>query len=128
MAITLSTAARNAMADALDALVNTGAGTATLVIKEGATPIFTFDLQNPAFGVAASGEITLQGTPIGATAAQATSTGVDGFDVEDRDGAVQVSGSVGTSAADLIVPKTGYASGEALNLSSGSLTMPATPA
>lgn len=127
MAITLSTAARNAMADALDALINTGAGTATLVIYEDATAIFTFDLPNPAFGTSSSGAISLAGTPIGAMAAQAA-TAVDSFDIEDRDGTVQVSGSVGTAAADLIVPKVDFSSGEALNLSSGSLTMPATPA
>jgi hypothetical protein len=70
-----STAVRNAIADAYDAEVNTGAGTAVLEVYTGSAPgtfgaapagtlLGTFALANPAFGASASGTITLAGVPI----------------------------------------------------------------
>jgi len=70
MAITHNTATRNVLADAVDAAINTGSGTATLVIKDGASVSATINLQNPAFGAASGGTITLAGVTLSATASE----------------------------------------------------------
>jgi len=124
MALTHSTTARNALADQIDTLVNTGAGTAKMRIKTSADAVLVeFSLQNPAFGAAANGQITLNGTPISATAS-ATGTAAK-FDVLDRNGSMVFEGSVGTSGADAIIDNTSISSGQTVNLNS--LTYTASP-
>ena len=93
MALTHSTAMRNVLADAVDTAINTGSGTATLVIKDSSTVLATINLQNPAFGASSSGTITLAGVPLEDASADGTGT-ADSFDIEDRDGTVVVSGTV----------------------------------
>lgn len=69
MAVTHATALRTVLADAADNYINTtGSSTAELRLLDSATLIVSFDLQNPAFGAASSGIITLEGTPIAAVA------------------------------------------------------------
>lgn len=92
MAITHETAVRDALSDQIDTLVNTGAGTAVLKLRDGTTDIISFDLPDPAFGASSSGTITLNGVPINA-AASATGS-VDGFQVLDKDATVIFSGTV----------------------------------
>lgn len=114
---TLETIARNALSDALDALINTGAGTAVLTLRNSTTVLVTFNLQNPAFGASAAGVITLQGVPISATASAGSATTPDNYQVINRDAALTMSGAVtGTG------PIT---SGETVNLNSYSYTTPA---
>lgn len=114
---TLETLARNALSDALDALVNTGAGTATLTLRNSTTVLVTFNLQNPAFSASATGVITLQGVPISAVASAGSATTPDNYQVINRDSSLVMSGSVtGTG------PIT---SGETVNLNSYTYTTPA---
>ena len=69
MAVTHATALRSVLADAVDNYINTtGSSTAVLRIKDSSTLLVECDLQNPAFGAASSGVITLEGTPIAAVA------------------------------------------------------------
>jgi len=68
MAVTHLEALRTILADAVDAHVNTGAGTAVVRIRDSTTTLVDFDLANPAFGAAAAGVITLESTPIAAVA------------------------------------------------------------
>jgi hypothetical protein len=111
----LATASRNAMANAFNTLVNTGAGTASIRLLNGATVLVTFPLPNPAFGAAATGTITLLGTPINATAVAGTATIPNGFEIVDRGGAVVASGPVTTGDA--------ITSGQTVTLSSYTLTV-----
>ena len=123
MALTHSTAARNALADQIDTLVNTGSGSAKLRIKTSADAVLVeFTLQNPAFGAAANGQITLQGTPISATAG-ATGTAAK-FDVLDRNGSMVFEGTVATSGGDLTITNTSITSGQTVNLNSLTYTAP----
>ncbi len=92
MALTHATAVRTTLADAVDALVNTGSGTAVLRLRDSTTVLVSFSLQNPAFGNGSSGTISITGAPL--TATIASSGTVDGFQVLDRDGTVIFSGSV----------------------------------
>lgn len=92
MALTHATAVRNALADLIDSLINTGSGTSKIRFRDGSSTIVDIDLQDPAFGAASSGVITLQGTPLSALAAN---TGdIDNFQILDQNGTVIVSGTV----------------------------------
>lgn len=92
MTITHAAGTRTALADQVDALVNTGSGTAQLVWREGTTDVVAFDLQDPAFGAASTGTITLQGVPLSATAG--AQGDVDNFEVNDQNGALVFAGSI----------------------------------
>lgn len=126
MSITHNTTLRSAIADLVDATVNTGAGTAKLRILDGATTVVDFDLADPAFGAASSGVITLQSTPI---AAQAVATGaeVDNFQLLDKDAGVVLSGSVTATGGggDIEVTNTNIAENQDCSLDSLTYTAPA---
>lgn len=120
----LETGARNALADALDAYVNTGSGTATFKLEtSGDVEVASFDLQNPAFGAAATGVITLQGTPIqdtsaaGGTVAQAS--------LYNRDGTKVLESVAATSGQEVTVSSTTVGVGETVTLTSLTITQPA---
>jgi hypothetical protein len=115
---TLATASRNAMANALNTLVNTGAGTAALRLLNNSTVLVSFSLPNPAFGAAATGTITLNGTPLSATASAGTATIPNAYEIVDRGGAVVASGPVTTGDA--------ITSGQTVSLNSYTLTVNAT--
>lgn len=92
MSLTHDTAVRNALADLIDTLVNTGSGTAIMRFRDGTTTIVDIELQNPAHGAASSGTIELAGVPL---SENAVATGdIDNYQVLDRDGTLIYSGSV----------------------------------
>jgi hypothetical protein len=120
----LETATRNALADAFDAHVNTGGGTANLKLEtSGDVEVATFNFQNPAFGAAANGVITLQGTPIedadaaGGTVAQGS--------IYDRGGAKVSESVAATSGQEITVSSTTIGVGETVTLTSLTVTQPA---
>jgi len=117
---------RDTFSDALDAAVNTGSGTATLVIKDAAVVAATINLQNPAFGASSSGVITLQGVPLSTTASASVSD-ADGFDIEDRDGTVVLSGTITATSGggDIELDNTNIASGQTVEITSLTYTAPA---
>jgi len=126
MTVTHATTTRDALANQIDALVNTGAGTAVLRIRQSTTAVVNFNLQNPAFGDASSGVITLNGVPIVANAV-AAGAAVDNFQLLDRGGAVVLSGSVTATGGggDIEVTNTNIASGQECSLESLTYTAPA---
>jgi hypothetical protein len=119
MALVHTTAVRNSQADNIDALINTGAGTATLEIATTAfgTTLAVINLQNPAFGAAAAGIITLQGVPLSDASADATGTAAV-WRIKDRDGTEIVRGTIGTSGTDLIITNTSITAGEEVRITS----------
>jgi hypothetical protein len=124
MALTLETTLRNAIADAIDAEINTGAGTATLQFEtSGDVEVATINLQNPAFGAAAAGVITLQGTPL--QDSSATGGTVAQFSIYDRDSTKQLEGTVATSGADINISSTAVGATDTVELTSLTLTVPA---
>lgn len=87
-------ALRSYLADALDDYINdAGAGVSKLRIRAGTTTVIDFDLEDPAFGVAVSGVIELNGLPIGPVAALADGV-VDNAQIVDSNGDVALSCSV----------------------------------
>jgi hypothetical protein len=113
----IPTAGRNSIADAFDTTINTGAGTAVLRLKNAATVLVSFNLQNPAFGAASTGTITLAGTTLSGTAVAGTATAVDNYDILDRNAASQWAGAV--TGSDTIT------TGQTCNLTAFSITFPA---
>lgn len=124
MAINYITSLQNTRMDAVDTAINTGAGTAVLEIGTTGmgSVLATINLQNPAFGAAAAGVITLQGTPLSDASADATGTAAEAR-FKDRDGANVITGlTVGTSGADVILDSVSITAGQTVTLNSATLT------
>jgi hypothetical protein len=120
----LETNLRNALADAIDDLVNTGAGTANLKFEtSGDAEVATINFNNPAFGAAATGVITLQGTPL--QDSSATGGTVAQFSIYNRNGTKVLEGTVATSGADINITSTTIAATEVVQLTSLTITVPA---
>ena len=128
MALTHSTAAKNAMLDAIDALINTGSGTAQLKITTtGAGSVLaTIDLDNPAFGSAASGAMVMAGLPQGDASADATGTAAE-FHIYDRDATLVVSGTVTATGGggDMTMPSVSITASEPVDLNTFTYNAPA---
>jgi len=136
----IATAIRNSLADALDDACNSGASAATIKIYDGSQPanantavssqtlLATFTLDDPAFGAASSGVITLGGTPRSTTGAAA---GTATWARCESNG----SGNVGTifdcdvtgtgGGGTIQLNTTTVSVGVNLSITSGTVTMPA---
>jgi len=120
----LETALRNVLADAIDNEINTGAGTATFVFEtSGDVEVATIDLQNPAFGAAAAGVITLLGVPLSDTSATGGTTVQ--ASVFDRDTTKQFELTVGTSGTEIIISSTVIGATDQVDLTALTITVPA---
>lgn len=120
----LETVLQNVLADAIDNEINTGVGTAELRFEtSGDVEVATISLQNPAFGPAAAGVITLQGVPLsdlsatGGTTAQAS--------IYDRDATKQLEMTVGTSGTEIIISSTVIGATDQVDLTALTITVPA---
>lgn len=127
MALQHTTAVRNAIADLIDSLINTGSGDAYLEIGTasgfaGANLLAQIPLQNPAFGAASSGVITLQGVPLSATVAETGTAALGRF--VDRDGTEVFRGSVGTSGTDFLIDITSLVDGQTIKVTACTYTAP----
>lgn len=125
MAITLSTAARNAACDAVVDLIDAGAGAGILRIRASTTTLCDVTLSDPAFGAAATGIATAAGLPLSG-AASATGT-ADNFQVLDSNSNVVFSGTVTATGGggDCTVDNTSIANGQTVNVTSWTHTQPA---
>lgn len=135
MAIRLATATRNALANAFVTQADSGTGAATVKIYTGTQPasandaasgtlLVTFTLSDPSFGAAAAGGVTLSGTPKSASAA---ATGTAGwFRLETSTPGTVIDGSVTATGGggDMTVDNTSITSGQTVNLTGGTVTMP----
>lgn len=127
MALTNATPMRNALSDAFDAQINSGANPGGLRLWTGTaadgTMLVEFEFAATAFGAAATGVITLAGVPIEGTAEAAGTA--QSFDiVKDLAGTpeVQVDGDVG---AELTMNNAVIANGQTVNLTALTYTTPA---
>lgn len=123
----LTTALRNDLANQIDTSVNTGTGTAQLKFETAAdAALATLNLQNPAFGTAATGVITLQGTPLSDTSASAgTCAQASVYDRTTPTAEKQFEMSVGTGAQDIVISSTVFGAGDTVQLTSLTVTVPA---
>lgn len=136
MAVRLATATRNSACDAVVDAVDGGTGAGTVKIYSGTQPasannaasgtlLVTFTLNDPAFGAAASGAASLVVSP--AISATAAATGTAGwFRMETSTPGTVIDGSVTATGGggDMTVDNTSITSGQTVNLTSGTVTMP----
>lgn len=134
----LAASTRNVMMDALDAnAFNTGSAAATIKLYSGTQPatadtalsgntlLATFTLDNPAFGVASSGSITLGGTPRTTTGVAAGTATFFRAETGGTGGIGTVmDGDVGTASATLILNTTTISVGVDVSITAGTLTLP----
>lgn len=120
----LETVLRNVLADAIDAEINTGSGTATFIFEtSGDSEVATINLQDPAFGAASSGVITLAGVTLSDTSA--TGGTVAQCSIEDKDGTKQLEMTCGTSGTEIIISSTSVAATDQVDLTALTITVPA---
>jgi hypothetical protein len=134
VATRISTAARNAAANAIAALADAGAGAGTIQVRTGAQPatpddpatgtlLATFTLADPAFGAAVAGVATLDATP--PLSATGVADGTAGwFRMLDSTGAAVLDGTVGVAGQQLNLNTTTISTSVAVEITSGTLTMP----
>lgn len=129
MAVTLTTAARNAACNAIVDLLDVGAGangTVSLRLANGSTVVATLPLSEPAFGAAASGVATMDASPtVEDTNATGNASPVTLALFMDEDGVEVFRCSVGTSGADINLTNNVIAATETVQLTSFTLTVPA---
>lgn len=129
MAITLTTAARNAACDGIVDLVDAGAGAGTLEIKSaasttaGTSEVATVTFADPAFGNAATGTASLASAMTDDT--NATGGTASDYTVFDSDGNAVWQGAVATSGSDLNLSSTTIGAGDTVSITSFTLTVPA---
>jgi hypothetical protein len=135
MTVRISDAARSAAADAIASLANGGTGAGTIGIYDGTQPagpstavttqtlLAEVDLVDPAFAAASAGAAALSGTPLSTTGvANGTAAW---FRLSDSDNTAVLDGSAGTSGTDLILNTAAISVGVNVQITSGSITMPA---
>lgn len=136
MAVRLATATQNAMANAAGAAVDAGAGVGTIKLYTGSQPttgndtvtgtlLATFSCQDPAFGSATAGVITLAGAPLTTTGVAAGTAGYFRCATSTPgsvfDGTVTATGGGG----QLELNTTSISVGVSVDITSGTFTVPA---
>jgi len=136
MAIRLPAASRNAACDAVVDRVDAGAGAGTIQIRSGTQPasadsaatgtlLATVTLSDPAFGPASNGSASLAGVPLSAVAVADGTAGW--FRMLDSNGNTVLDGSVSVTGGggDLQLSTTTITTGLTVEITSGSISMPA---
>ena len=127
MALTLETNCRNAMADAIDTLVNTGAGASEMKLETSAdSEVALFTLQNPAFDAAGTGGVGII-TLLGVTLSDTSAAGgvIEHFSIYNKDAAKVIEGVCATSGQDMDVTSLTVGVGDTVDLTAFTITMPA---
>jgi hypothetical protein len=134
MAITLETAARNAAADAVTALVDAGTPPGDVCIRDASNNILcTIEFLTEAFGAATSGVCTADCDPaltsVGLAAAGA-GTAATNFIVRNAAGTTIWSGTVTATGGggDMTLDNVSIAEDQVVNITGFTFTMPATVA
>ena len=129
MAISITTAARNAACNAVVDLCDAGTGTAAATLKIYTTGLGTLLsshlMTNPAFGDAAIGVATAAAIADD-TDADNTGTAAE-FVIVDRDDTQVLAGSVSAAGGggDMILDSVSIVAGTTVSITAGTITMPA---
>lgn len=120
MALTLQTTLKNTLADAIDTAV--GAAGYMEICTSGDTELRTFTFDNPAFGAASNGTITLAGTPKSNSSATAGTAAK--FRIFASGAVLQLEGVVAVSGQDLDLSSLSIGANDTVELTSFSITVP----
>lgn len=136
MAVNLSVATRNAMADIVVARLDLDAGPASIALRTGASPgadnaatgtlLATLAFNDPSFAAAALGVATMDNTPV--LSAVGVAAGTAGyFRMTDNSGDVVMDGTITATGGggDLELNTTTISVGLAVEITAGTITQPA---
>lgn len=121
MAVTHSSATRNAISDSVLAEIDIDAGAGTLELQtSGAVEVATLTLTDPA------GSVTLEVLTFSAIADDTAATGgtVDRFVIKSNLGGIRVLGSVGSGSGDIDLSSLSVGVGDTVSISSLIYTAP----
>ena len=119
MALTHTTAARNANVDAVLALLNTG-GAGSLVLEDASNvEVATIGFSATAFASAASGQATANSTTDDSSATGGTTTQ---FKAVDGAGTTVFTGTVGTSGTDVVLSNNVIPAGSTVQILGSNIT------
>lgn len=122
MAVTYSTAAKNARLTAVVGQIDAGAGAGKLKIRDGSNNVLaTFTLADPC-GSVSSGVLTFDFDPDISATASATGTAANAIITDDADTTVISGLTVGTSGTDVVLTSTSITSGQTVTIASGTIT------
>lgn len=121
MALTLETAFRSVIADAVDTEI--GAAGFLQFETSGDVEVATITFGNPAFGAASSGVITMSGQPLQDTSA--TGGTIAQFSIYKSGPTKLLEGTVSTSGADINLSSLSPAATDTVELTSFTITCPA---
>lgn len=124
MAITHSTAIRNALADVVgDAVDVGGTGTLEFQLTPGGVEVATVTFPADAFGVASSGVITA-GTIVSDTNATGNASPVANFQIKNGSAVMILGGTVAVSGEDINLSSLTIGAGDTVSMSSLTYTAP----
>lgn len=117
---------QNILANQITTEIDTGAGTSNLQFEtSGDAEVATIDFQDPSFGAAAAGVITLLGVTLSDTSATGGTT--IQASIYDQDATKQLEMTVGTGGTEIIITSTVIVATEQVDLTALTLTVPTGP-
>lgn len=127
MAVVYNTTLKNTRMDAVDTAANAGSGDAKLEIGTDSgsaygSTLVSIDLNDPAFGAASGGVITLDNTPEPSGTAGATGTAAFARIRDSDDNDIVTGLTVGTGSEDIVLDSVSISSGQTVTITSGTIT------
>lgn len=124
MAVTYTTAVKNARLDAVKTAIDAGSGAGKLEIGTAAmgTVLATIALADPSAAAASGGVLTLSGFPRSDTSADATGTAAAARIRDSDNNDIITSLTVGTSGTDIVLDSTSITAGQTVTINSATIT------
>ena len=127
MAVTLTTKARNAAADAVVDLIDegSGAGHIAFTLSNGTTVLCTCTMSDPAFGAASTGVATASAIAQGTVSGSSNPSTIALALFRDSDSEEMFRCAVGTSGSDINLSAVAVNNGDTIDITSLTYTQPA---
>ncbi len=124
MAVTYSTAAKNARLDAVTTLIDAGVSAGKLKIRDGSNVVLaTLTLADPCAPAASGGVLTFDTSPsLEDSSADASGTAANAIITDSADTTVISGLTVGTSGTDIVLTSTSITAGQTVTITSATIT------